>query len=217
MRYLVIFLFSSWGLVLNAYSEPTTVSFNTLGNCSICKDRIEGAAKVIPGVVSVTWKIISDVTTVTYDSTITDVYTIMHVIANVGHDTEWFPAPDSAYNLLVGTCCEYQRTNNYELVQVGYLSLENRWFNPLGQGELKTISSFTIYPNPATDMIRISLSGDKKTKCHAALYDLSGDRVAAASFPGYGVLDIMHLPKGEYILVVSPEGTLIGRKKVIKR
>ena len=99
--------------MIHAFADSTTVAFGTLGNCSICKDRIEGAVKQVPGVISVSWKIISDVTTVTYDSTVTDVYIIMHVIANVGHDTEWFPAPDSAYNLLKGTCCEYQRTNNY--------------------------------------------------------------------------------------------------------
>jgi copper chaperone CopZ len=213
----IILFLALFCIASQCYSDTIAVSFNTLGNCSICKDRIEGAVRPIHGVISVSWKIIGDVTTVTYYNDSTDVQTIMHVIAGVGHDTEWFPAPDSAYNLLKGTCCEYLRTNNYDHVQVGFLSLMNGWYYPLSVDEKRAASSFHIFPNPATEFIVIESPSSTSTPCNAALYTLSGNMVTSTTFTGSGSLNTASLSPGEYVVTVSTQGILTDRKKVIKR
>ena len=104
-----------------------TIYFPVLGNCYLCQLRIEEAVNNLDGIESVNWSYDTKITTVTYDDGVTDAYEMMHAISAVGHDTEWYPAPDSAYYTLVGTCCEYERTNDYTNVQIGYLSLMDLW------------------------------------------------------------------------------------------
>jgi copper chaperone CopZ len=217
MRRLLIYSFVFLVLVIRVSAGEVSVEFNTLGNCSICKDRIEGAVRPLPGVISVNWKIIGDVTSVSFDDDTTDLYIIMHAIANVGHDTEWFPAPDSAYNTLVGTCCEYQRTNNYDSVRVGYLVLMNQWYSPLGQPEMSGKISLSVFPNPATDRVSVSLHGNPDRACEATLHTLSGAVVKSVSFTGTVSLGLENLLPGEYILSVYTDGIAAGRQKIIKR
>jgi copper chaperone CopZ len=198
-------------------SEQFTARFINLGNCSICKNRIETAAKTVPGVTTATWSQSKDETTVTYYTDSTDVYAIMHVIAGVGHDTEWFPAPDSAYNLLVGTCCEYERTYGYENVQVGYLSLMDLWLFPMGRQEMTGKISFTAYPNPAGDRITVSSNEETGNSFIATLTALSGAVAITTGFTGQASLDLSSLAPGAYILTVTSQGIMVSRQKVIRR
>ena len=87
MRNLFLLFIASMGFIINAGATAVTVEFNTLGNCSICQWRIEKAVKNMPGVDSVFWDLTRDVTTITYENDTTDLYRIMHAIANAGHDS----------------------------------------------------------------------------------------------------------------------------------
>ena len=83
-------------------------NFEVIGNCEICKKRIEKAALSLKGVKMATWDIPSNILSVTYNSNKILLDQIQTTIANVGHDTPLFRAPDDVYNELP-MCCIYER------------------------------------------------------------------------------------------------------------
>ena len=83
-------------------------NFEVIGNCEICKKRIEKAALSLKGVKMATWDIPSNILSVTYNSNKILLDQIQSSIANVGHDTPLFKAPDDVYNELP-ICCIYER------------------------------------------------------------------------------------------------------------
>lgn len=97
--------------LLSAHSyadEPTTkTSFKVSGNCEMCKKRIEKAASV-KGVKSAVWNQDNGIMTVTFTPSLISLSQIQQRIADAGHDTEKFPANETAYNKL-HKCCKYER------------------------------------------------------------------------------------------------------------
>jgi hypothetical protein len=84
-----------------------TESFQVSGNCDMCKERIEKAAKD-EGAKSASWDSKTKMLTVTYDPSKTSKDGLSRKIASAGHDTEKFRAPDDVYAKLPG-CCHYER------------------------------------------------------------------------------------------------------------
>ena len=78
------------------------------GNCEMCKDRIETAAKSVSGVTLADWSSETKMLHVTFDSKKTNSDNIQKAIAKVGHDTEKFKAPDDVYKALP-ECCLYRK------------------------------------------------------------------------------------------------------------
>lgn len=78
------------------------------GNCEMCKERIETAAKSIAGVASADWNIETKLLHVQFDGTKTSLDAIQKAIAKAGHDTEKYKASDAAYNALPD-CCKYRK------------------------------------------------------------------------------------------------------------
>jgi membrane fusion protein, copper/silver efflux system len=78
------------------------------GNCDQCKARIETAAKSVTGVVSAEWNIATKKLLVQFDDTKTNSDAIEKTIAQAGHDTERYKAPDDVYNKLP-ECCLYRK------------------------------------------------------------------------------------------------------------
>jgi Cu(I)/Ag(I) efflux system membrane fusion protein len=78
------------------------------GNCDQCKDRIEMAAKSVSGVSSADWSSETKMLNVQFDGTKTNSDDIQKAIAQVGHDTEKFKAPDAVYKALP-ECCLYRK------------------------------------------------------------------------------------------------------------
>jgi copper chaperone CopZ len=89
-------------------SGPKTESIKVSGNCSMCKDRIEKAAKD-EGASKAEWDAKSKIVTVTFDQSKTSVDALSKKFAAVGHDTEKYRAADDVYAKLPG-CCHYERT-----------------------------------------------------------------------------------------------------------
>ena len=106
----LIFLFLFFiSTTISAQSEKNKKSnFEVIGNCDICKKRIEKAALSLRGVKMATWDIPSNIISVTYNSNKILLDEIQIAIANVGHDTPSFNAPDNIYNELP-ICCIYER------------------------------------------------------------------------------------------------------------
>lgn len=83
----------------------------------------------------------------------------------------------------------------------------------LGIDELATNSAMTIYPNPATTTINISLSELKNNQAHFTMYDATGKRVKSfSSFAAENSIDRDDLPSGIYFITV-----LIGDKQLTKK
>ena len=82
--------------------------FKVYGNCGMCEDRIEKAAKLVDGVSSVAWDKETKMVEVSFDESKTNVDKIQEAIAKVGHDTDKHKAKEDVYNDLPG-CCKYDR------------------------------------------------------------------------------------------------------------
>lgn len=99
----------------NGFSQPTileptkTTEFKVYGNCSMCKSRIEQAAKT-EGVLSAIWQEKTKMLKVEYTPSKVSLESIHQNIAKVGHDTGKAKANDEVYNKLPG-CCKYDRPN----------------------------------------------------------------------------------------------------------
>jgi hypothetical protein len=84
-----------------------TETVKVSGNCDMCKERIEKAAKD-EGAVKAEWNTESKLLAVSYDPSKTSLNKICRKVASVGHDNEKAKADDKAYNGLPG-CCKYER------------------------------------------------------------------------------------------------------------
>jgi len=82
--------------------------FHVSGNCDMCKDRIEKAAKSVDGVESATWDEKSQKMEVAFDEMKTDQDKIQSAISRAGHDTGKFRADDKTYDALPA-CCKYRK------------------------------------------------------------------------------------------------------------
>jgi hypothetical protein len=215
LRCLLVFLL---GMFAYQGTYAITVSFPTTGNCAICEIRIEQAVSKINGVQSVSWDMGTDVTTVEYDESLTDCFIVMTEIANVGHDTEWFRAPDSAYALLIGSCCEYERVINYDSVQVGYLSLMGYWFYPLGI-ENQGNTSFKITPTVSQGLFTIQFENpaDNGT-LKVSIYSLSGRKVKdiIANQNNFVKFDLFDCPNGCYLAILNENNRFRSTVRLIK-
>lgn len=77
------------------------------GNCEMCKERIETAAKSVAGVTTAEWSTETKQLHVSFDGTKTSSDAIQKAIAKAGHDTEKYKAPDDVYKALPD-CCLYR-------------------------------------------------------------------------------------------------------------
>lgn len=86
----------------------TTETFKVSGNCGMCKNTIEKAAKV-KGVSKADWNIETKVLTLKYDPSVVTSDAVLQRVADAGYDNEKFKATDKSYKSLDG-CCQYDRT-----------------------------------------------------------------------------------------------------------
>ncbi len=88
--------------------NPGEATFRVLGNCGMCKDRIEKAAYSVRGVRSASWDQQAQQLTVTWRPDRADQEGIERAVARVGHDTENFLTDDETHANL-HACCIYER------------------------------------------------------------------------------------------------------------
>ena len=87
--------------------KDSTVIFKVFGNCEMCKERIEKAAKG-KGVIKANWDIDTKLLTLSVNGSTFNLDKVHHRIADAGHDTEKEKAADLTYNELPG-CCLYRK------------------------------------------------------------------------------------------------------------
>jgi copper chaperone CopZ len=87
-------------------NSAKTETFKVMGNCEMCKTRIEKAAKV-EGISKAEWNSGTKLLSLTYDPSKVKPDDILKKIAAVGHDNEKYKAEQSVYDQLPG-CCKYR-------------------------------------------------------------------------------------------------------------
>jgi Cu(I)/Ag(I) efflux system membrane fusion protein len=91
---------------INVQGEPVVLS-GVQGNCEMCKERIEKAAKEVQGVSSATWDSEKKELQLNFDPSQTNLDVISKAVAKAGHDTEKDKAEEAAYKALPD-CCKYR-------------------------------------------------------------------------------------------------------------
>lgn len=94
------------------FAQVKTEKFAVSGECGMCKNKIESAAKKA-GASYALWNEESKEITVKYNSASSNVAKIQQSIAGTGYDTPNFKATDEAYDKL-HSCCKYDRTAKAE-------------------------------------------------------------------------------------------------------
>ena len=97
-----------FGLMSVVAQTEQKENFKVYGNCGMCENRIEKAAKSVDGVTSADWDKDTKMILLTFDDAKTSTDKVQMAIAKVGHDTGKHTAKDEVYNELPG-CCKYDR------------------------------------------------------------------------------------------------------------
>jgi hypothetical protein len=77
------------------------------GNCDMCKDRIEATAGSVTHVRAARWEAETETLTLYYGDSRPDIDGVEKALAEAGHDTDTYTAPDVIYDTLPG-CCQYR-------------------------------------------------------------------------------------------------------------
>ena len=88
-------------------SKTSRAQFTVLGECEMCKDRIENGTIKLKGVKYVNWDIISSNISLIYNSKKISLDEIHKGISLLGHSTSKYTAPSEIYNSLPD-CCLYE-------------------------------------------------------------------------------------------------------------
>jgi len=99
-------------LATSSFAQSKTDNIPVSGNCGMCKNNIEKAAKKA-GATSADWNTESKILTVKYNSSTTNAAKIQQSIAAVGYDTRDVKGSDEAYEKL-HACCKYERVKKEE-------------------------------------------------------------------------------------------------------
>lgn len=111
MKSFLTFCFLAFSLFTFAQDKPSKnekANLEVLGNCGMCKDRIEKAAISVKGVKYASWDIPSGQLRLVYNGLKTNLDSIEKQIAASGHDSEQHKAIVEIYDQLPA-CCQYVR------------------------------------------------------------------------------------------------------------
>jgi hypothetical protein len=198
------------------FAANRTIKFITSGNCIICKERIEYNVKKLEGLKYANWEPSNKETLIMYDeATLLNPHIIMKAIAAVGHDTEWYRAPDEVYNTLKGTCCEYTRDIDYTKVQIGYLKLMDLWLSV----DDTPIQDIIIYPSVITNgSLNIASVNNQLTDINVSVFALDGSVAYSNKYFNLdnAKIDVSGLPSACYFVLVSDnKQNVISKTKII--
>ena len=111
MKSFLTFCFLAFSLFTFAQDKPSKnekANLEVLGNCGMCKNRIEKAAISVKGVKYASWDIPSGQLRLVYNGLKTNLDAIEKQIAASGHDSERHKATAEIYEQLPA-CCKYVR------------------------------------------------------------------------------------------------------------
>jgi photosystem II stability/assembly factor-like uncharacterized protein len=121
---------------------------------------------------------------------------------------------DTSYESVLSICSPTNNSNNIFLVGTGGLILHTDLTSGINE-HTSIIKNLSVYPNPATTSVTVSLNSDQKVDIN--LFDLTGQKVAeiAAQEKISSIhFDVSLLPKGLYLIQVKA-GAATETKKII--
>lgn len=89
----------------DSVNSKKQTSFYVRGNCGMCEERIEIAAKEVDGVLFADWNVKTKQLDITYDTLKVDVPKLQQTVANVGHETNNYKSPEEVHEDLP-LCCQ---------------------------------------------------------------------------------------------------------------
>lgn len=195
--------------------QERTITFEVAGNCAICKQRIEKAAK-INGVSQAIWNTRDGLATVVFNPDITSDRNIKQAIADAGHDTDEVRAEQEVYETL-HECCLYDRLgeekaddqnathHDHEHIIRGVVVQENN------RGDLTPIAGVNVrwLENPTT---QIQSNGE-------GVFDIkhqSGYKHLVVSYSGMQP-DTIKVKNLHEILVIRAKDNILGEVVVSRR
>jgi mercuric ion binding protein len=107
MKKTMLTLLAVMAMTLTAQAKTVKTSFNVSGLCELCEQRIERAAKSVPGVLSASWNQKTQKLALVYDNKKTTPAKVQKAIAAAGHDAGSVKASKAAYSKLPN-CCRYR-------------------------------------------------------------------------------------------------------------
>ena len=93
-------------------------TYTVNGNCEMCKNTIEKAAKK-KGVKKAVWETDTKKLSIEYDAKKTNSEEILRRVAYAGYDNEKYLAPEAAYKNIHG-CCQYERQSKPQTTAVNH-------------------------------------------------------------------------------------------------
>lgn len=108
MLLVLVALFSLSGEAQEIKNKNAKHEVEVLGNCGMCKKRIEKAAFGVSGVRSANWDSRTQKLTLILNEEKSSLEKVEKAIAEAGHDTENAKATQADYDNLHG-CCKYTR------------------------------------------------------------------------------------------------------------
>lgn len=115
MKTLQVFSILAISLAISNFSfaQSKTETIPVSGNCGMCKNTIEKAAKKA-GAEKADWDMDAKILSVSYNSSSTSPAKIQQSIAAAGYDTRDVRGDDKAYEKL-HSCCKYERSGNAKM------------------------------------------------------------------------------------------------------
>lgn len=101
---IVLSCFTAVAFSCGQKNAETQGEFYVRGNCGMCEERIENAAKALEGVSKADWSVETKSLHVSYDSTKVSQVQIQKAVANVGHETKTETSPEAVHNALPECC-----------------------------------------------------------------------------------------------------------------
>ncbi|MFM1879704.1 MAG: hypothetical protein RLZZ241_2570 [Bacteroidota bacterium] len=107
VRLVVVLFIGILSFSAQAQDKNKRISFEVLGNCPMCEERIEKASLQVSGVKYASWSAAEQSLTLIINTRKCTPDKVKIAIAAVGHDTDSFKASDSIYKTLPA-CCKYR-------------------------------------------------------------------------------------------------------------
>lgn len=114
-------------------------------------------------------------------------------------DLNWFPKAKTAFMAKHAEIWAHMKAGNTSKIDIGY--------SPTGINNVKS-EAFTLYPNPANDILRISGA----TNADITILSIDGRTLKSAN--NISQLNISDLPNGTYIVTIK-EGVRVANQKMV--
>jgi hypothetical protein len=101
------------------------------------------------------------------------------------------------------------------------LNADKIWLSKAGLNKLDLNNYFSVYPNPATDILTVDFEATNNEDYAVSILDLQGRVISSQNLTALNgaqkvTFDVNNLAKGSYVVTVSSNGMTSTKNVVIK-